>query len=112
MSRHITYFPLRTNTYIAYGFDSPTGGFFFQELNDEDDEIDGKDGLTLSELFLYFKENGIDVDEKQLVKDFENAELPTNLQLNVGKMFGKNITDMLLNVYFDITENWAEYLKD
>jgi len=110
MSRHVVY--RGDNTLLAYGIDLPTGGFFWQITGNDDELLDDGDGLTLTELTSSLAKFSIDIPIKELIDEFMNAEKPTPLQINVGKMFNKDIISMLSNVGLDLMENYTYFLPD
>lgn len=81
---------------IHYGLDKPTGGFFWQELDSDDDEIAGKDGMTFSDLKIAVPE------VKDIRSDWDVEKQPTPQQINVGLMFGTNIVKLLLKCKDDL----------
>jgi hypothetical protein len=92
-------------TVVAYGFDAPTGGYFWQHYNDVE-ELDSRDGLTLTQLeHALVKRLGVTLTEERyekLLGDFYTEDEPTPLQVNVGLMLGKNIIRMLRHVKKDV----------
>jgi hypothetical protein len=105
---------MQDGTAIAYGFDAPTGGFFFQLYVDDPEanynELDFKNSLTLTALVDALALYNIVVPKQDLIKEFIKTEKPTPLQINVGKMFGKDVIDMLSKVGLDIMENYSLFL--
>lgn len=99
---------LNNDNEFLYGFDAPTGGFFYSIIDKEDEEIDGNDGLTLTELNATFVKYYIKGATEKLVSDFEKLEKPSNLQTSVAKLFGKNVEKMLEDVRKDIVKNWSK----
>jgi hypothetical protein len=97
---------------FVYGLDKPTGGFFWQELDArEEDELAANDGLTLSQLQNVLDRKFIvSYNLAVLVQDFYRAEKPSHLQVNVGKMFGKDIHGMLQEAERDIIRNFKFYI--
>jgi hypothetical protein len=112
MSRYNSY--LGNGDNVSYGFDAPTGGFFYQHFSKEYGEdaiLDEDDGLTMTSLCkvlgLRYK---ILYNSSDLVKDFYVSAKPSALQYNVGKMFGRDTYSMLIEVERDIIENFSEYI--
>lgn len=109
---------------LIYGFDAPTGGYFWTEFyrSDELPEYDpswgadmkdeevvkSRDGITLSELVLDLGfSSPLNQDNvAHLLNDFQNHNPPADLQIKVGFMFGKDIISMLGKVYQDIETNF------
>jgi hypothetical protein len=108
MSRHIVY--KGDGNLLTYGFDAPTGGYFWQLINSEKEEIDGAQGLLLSQLAGTLGASFIQVED--LIRDFRRAEEPTPLQINVGKMFGRDVGKMLELVELDLMENFHMFLPE
>jgi hypothetical protein len=93
---------------LMYGFDAPTGGFFWNLINNSNEELSGaEDGLTLTQLKDSMMGNfSIEISSNEMIEDFTKAEPPSVLQINVGKMFGKDIISMLNKVGEDIDTNY------
>ena len=115
MSQH--YFKTKKNRQVLYGFDAPTGGFFYTEFlrEDELEELDApdetnshKDGMTLTDFLSEVKKFEIEIPVNVLLRDFFQATPPTPLQVKIGRMFGKDILSMLDDVVKDIRENYYE----
>jgi len=90
---------------ILYGLDMPTGGYFFYELDINDELYADVTGLTLSQLehellYLYSKKLS-DSEFNQLRRDFEIASPPTPLQRIVSKLFRKDLDKLLSLVKAD-----------
>ena len=92
---------------IVYGLDKPTGGFFWQEFTSDDEEVVAeRDGLSLTTLLADLKNKfSIEPNIQMLIDEFTNERYPTILQINVGKMFNKDIPSMLEEVENDVTSN-------
>jgi hypothetical protein len=90
-----------------YGLDKATGGYFWQEYTLDDEEtITEKDGLSLTTLVIDLMNMfNFRVHKRMLIDDFASEKYPTILQINVGKMFNKNIVGMLEEVESDVTRN-------
>jgi hypothetical protein len=109
MTRHVVY--NGDGTLLAYGFDAPTGGYFWQLTNIDNEIVDSGNGLVLSQLVGVLGTTrvlSIDV----LVREFIMAEKPTPLQINIGNMFGKDVVSMLSDVGLDLMENFHMFLPE
>jgi len=91
---------------VLYGLDKPTGGYFFSELNNDDELVAQRSALTLRQLifflssdYYYILEN-FEIDK--LEEDFENNSEPTELQRQINKMFGEMLDDNLEKVKKDL----------
>jgi hypothetical protein len=99
---------------LYYGFDAPSGGYFWDILDKNEEWECGRDGLTLTALRSDLKEYVfIDISPDILVKEFikvmSNEELaPTSLQIENAKMFGVDILDLLNTVRGDIIKNYSD----
>lgn len=106
---------------ILYGYDAPTGGFFFSEFynskefdweEDNDDYVTGKEGLVLSELVCWIKLwYNFDVDVNLMIEQLKEEKYPSPLQINIGVKFGKNIPEMLDRVISDLQESYSDYFE-
>lgn len=96
---------LNNGKQLLFGFDAPTGGFFYSEFsigeNGDEKEV-GHDGLTLTELIE--KYDVLKLSIGKLIVDYLNAEHPTQLQMYVASMFNKNLDQMLSRVDKDIQQ--------
>lgn len=99
---------LKNDREFLYGFDAPTGGFFYSESDDER-EWQSDNGLTLTELINNCKRFGIKISESQMIKDYNVAGDPTPLQKSISLMFGKNLDKMLTNVRKDMKKYVGVY---
>lgn len=101
---------------VLYGFDAPTGGFFWTEFHTDDEyEASGEevcrmsDGLTLTELLRdlerEFFSTSLELKAKLVHQYTEDGTYPTPLQIKVGGMFGRDIIAMLEVVDADIMKN-------
>lgn len=97
----------KDGTVFAFGFDAPTGGYFWQLIKD-DEEINSASGILLSELVDSFPEVSTAISD--LVKDVAFSPKPTPLQINIGKMFGKDIIESLNNVSIDLFANFKDFV--
>lgn len=103
------------NREVLYGFDAPTGGFFWTEFYTEDEyKLTGQEamravnGLTLTELLRDLEREFFTPSlnmKKKLIHQYTQAPRPTPLQIKIGKMFGKNIITLLKAVDADMTKN-------
>jgi len=100
---------------ISYGVDLATGGYFWQYFLDADKEKDDevseeRDGLSLTSLVEDLKSK-FDVDDKsiirELIHDFYHSPYPTQLQINVGEMFNRDVVGMLEEVKMDVI-SWSQ----
>lgn len=98
---------------ILFGYDAPTGGFFYTEFlrddeieSEENDVASQSDGLTLTNLLEYLKILGVVPETNLLVADYLTADYPTLLQISIGKMFGKNIEKLLQECARDISDKY------
>ena len=111
MSQHS--FTTNEGRKVLYGLDKPTGGYFFtefykdNEIEDDNEVKNSKDGLTLTELSVIFAEqyNAL-LNMKFLALDWDKDQDPAPMQYQVNKMFSKDLTAMLQRVNADITENY------
>ena len=94
---------------IMYGLDKPTGGYYWQKFDDEDNVLSEADGLTLTELLDYLEDKETAIPLTELIKDFLEEDEPTPLQINVGKMFGKDIVRSLESVKEDVNNQMDSY---
>jgi hypothetical protein len=109
MSRHVVY--EGDGSLLAYGFDAPTGGYFWQLTNTENEIVDEGNGLVLSQLMgTLGTTETLSVDD--LIREFIVAEKPTPLQINIGKMFGIDVVAMLSDVGLDLMENFNMFLPE
>jgi hypothetical protein len=90
------------NNLFLYGFDAPTGGFFYSVLDENEDEIAGDDGLTLTELSVVFLKYKVRMPMDTLLLDFNNAQEPAEIQIQIARLFGKDIKQMLQRVRKDM----------
>ena len=91
---------------ISYGLSKSTGGYFWQEFTPEEEIIIEKDGLSLTTLIADLEAKfDINVNIQMLIDDFLSERYPTILQMNIGKMFNKDISSMLEEVENDVTRN-------
>ena len=96
---------------VMYGLDKPTGGYFWQEVDKKDKELlCYAQGLSLTELldYLDINYNGL-IPLTDLINDFLIEENPSPLQINVGKMFGKDISHKLEHVKEDVDSQIDAY---
>jgi hypothetical protein len=104
MSQH--YFINTNGNEVMYGLSKSAGGYFWQEFTPEEEVITEKDSLSLTTLIADLESKfGINVNIQMLIDDFINERYPTILQINVGKMFNKDIVSMLKEVESDVTRN-------
>jgi len=101
MSRYTTI--LFPNTKLAYGLNKPTGGFYWQEIDIDDNIVSERDALSLTSLINDLNNYNINPNIKILINDFlANDPEPTIVQLNIGRIFNRNIKSMLLEVMSDV----------
>ena len=103
-------FTNRASNEVMYGLDKPTGGYFYQELDDKGELLAYESGLSLTELLDYLDANydGA-IPLAGLIKDFLEEDDPTPLQINVGKMFGTDIMHRLEHVKEDVNAQIDAY---
>jgi hypothetical protein len=108
-------FQLPNGRTVMYGLDLPTGGFFFTEFFAENEIIENyeevaqkESGLTLTELVSkILRDYHYAADSASLIKDVDAAELPTPLQFQINRMFGKDLESMLIRVEKDL-KGWIK----
>lgn len=98
------YLALNNDNILLYGFDAPTGGFFYSECDKDDEELFSEDGLTLTELISKCKNYKIEIPKNRMIKDFYMSDNPSELQKKIALMFNKNLDNMLDKVREDIEE--------
>jgi len=100
------HFVTKNNTTVLFGLDKPTAGFFWSELAIDDELIDSASALTCSELVSQLKElyDYNEPIEFKLLLDFNEDPEPTQLQINVSKMFGVDLLERLKVVAKDVEE--------
>lgn len=105
---------------VVYGLDKATGGYFWQEylrvdeITPENSEelYREAEGLSLTALMAVLENRfNADIDYHDLITDFHHSPHPTQLQINVGKAFGKDIISMLHEVEMDVV-GWMMRRKD
>jgi len=103
-------FTNRASNEVMYGLDKPTGGYFWQELDEKGELICHSQGLSLTDLLDYLDTNydGL-IPLAGLIKDFLDEADPTPLQINVGKMFGTDIMRKLEHVKEDVNNQIDAY---
>lgn len=112
------YIMLENGRELLYGFDGPTGGFFYTEFytaeekpNNVGEVVSEEDSMTLSALLeKLFSYNIItpNLITHQLLNQYKNAEEPTPSQVAVGKIFGEDILQSLDTVRKDIQNNFYD----
>ena len=110
---------LENGRILRYGLSKATGGFFWQIFftNEEIEEFESdseifseRDGLSLTGLIADSDSFGNMFDSvRELINDWFSEPYPTGLQINVGKMFNKDIRSMLAEVGFDVIKCLSEY---
>jgi len=67
-----------------------------------------KQGLTLTDLNkILANDYSFTIDSRMMIQDWISASDPTPLQHSINKLFGKNLTEMLVNVEKDLFYNWS-----
>ncbi len=101
---------------LIFGLDKPTGGYFFTEFFSEKEMesrpenssaiVLTKDALTLTDLIahlnLIYQYEISESDKRRLVLDYYQSSDPTQLQINVSKMFGFDLGLALQKVQADL----------
>ena len=96
---------------FLYGFDAPTGGFFYIEMDTDEGCLHDDDGITLSNLLSFSRKYNVEIyNIHELIMDYVTSSPPTKLQVNVANLFKKEIFSMLDDVATDINENFTNYL--
>jgi hypothetical protein len=113
------------NREVMYGSDKPCGGFYITEFLRDDEvkktpeQIENKEvvdyeekfmkqGLTLTDLNkILANDYSFTIDSRMMIQDWISASDPTPLQHSINKLFGKNLTEMLVNVEKDLFYNWS-----
>lgn len=96
-------------TEVLYGLDKPTGGYFYTELDKDEEPIRMHDGMGLKE----FESTMLELFDfhptwfrGRMVDDFLISENPTLLQANIYSMFGKG------NLFAKLNELESEINKE
>ena len=108
------FFTNNNNRKVLYGLDMPTGGYFYTEfyndeenLENDDEVVMSHDGLTLTELWKeVLSEYSIELSNetiKKLLLDVHLEPHPTQLQYTISSMFGKDLGKMLNRMFEDFS---------
>jgi hypothetical protein len=100
-------YKLNNDNLILYGFDAPTGGYYFTILDNDDREVFSNDGILLTKLLFFLKGNNVNnVNINCLIDDFYNAKRPLPLQIFIMKAFNKDVEKMLESCKINIASQF------